>query len=71
MRTMVWTIGVVVLVDLTVVAWFVTRELIERQRARREVALLDEMWREPAVAVVRPRRSAAPGSAWEAARSAV
>jgi Fibronectin type III domain len=48
MRTLVWVIGAVVLVDLTIVAWFVVHEVLGRRRARREIDHLDRLWRTPA-----------------------
>ena len=65
MDTLVWIIGVIVFVDLTIVAWFVTREVLERRGVRREVARLDELWRAPAapmLQLVRTSAGRAPGS---------
>lgn len=64
MSAVVWIIGGVVVVDLAIVAWFVTRELLERRRVRREVARLDELWTAsaaPLLQLVRTSAGRSPG----------
>ena len=58
MRTLVWTIGAVVLVDVAIVAWFVLRELVERRRARHEIRQLNALWRAPSAPQLRLVHSA-------------
>ncbi len=69
MEALVWVIGGVVLVDVSIVAWFVVREVLDARRARRqiqhvdavrrEIEHLDALWRAPAVPQLRSVHSRA------------
>lgn len=58
MRALVWIIGGVLVVDLTIVAWFAISEVLDRRRVRREIAF-DAPWRARAASQLRLVHSSA------------
>jgi hypothetical protein len=62
LSALVWILVAIVTVDVLIVAWFATLELIDRRRAEREIEQLDAIWRAPAASIPRRRPWATRGS---------